>query len=307
MIVDVHTHTPQGGPGATPPPDSAPAQRRADRVPMRPDRPDRSWVTWDEYIAAMAPVDRACVFNIAAPPPGDPHPFGGPDAGSVAYRAAPQVNDQTAALVRAYPEKLIGFMSVHPRDPGMLEEMERARQDLGLRGIKLGPNYQNFDPLGEDAFRLYARAQEMRLPILFHQGTSPVRFADLDYAHPRHIDRVATRFPELRIVLAHLAHPWQIDAIAVIRKHPHVWADVSALHYRPWSYYTSLRLATEWSVLHKLLLGSDFPVATPQETMEAMPHINDILEGTKLPPVPVDELRRVVERDALDALGIGAR
>ena len=217
------------------------------------------------------------------------------------------MNDQTAAVVRAYPEKLIGFMSVHPRDPGMLEEMERCTGQLGMRGIKLGPNYQNFDPLGEDAFRLYARAQELRLPIVFHQGTSPVRFADLDYAHPRHLDRVATRFPELRIVMAHMAHPWQMDCIAVIRKHPHVWADVSALHYRPWSYYTCLRLATEWSVLPKLLFGSDFPVATPQETMEAMPRINDILEGTKLPPVPVDELQRVLERDALGALGCPER
>jgi predicted TIM-barrel fold metal-dependent hydrolase len=131
-----------------------------------------------------------------------------------------------------------------------------------------------------------------------------VRFADLDYAHPRHMDRVATRFPELRIVLAHMAHPWQTDCIAVIRKHPHVWADISALHYRPWSYYTCLRLATEWSVLHKLLFGSDYPVATPRETAEAIPHINDLLEGTKLPRVPVDELQKVVERDALAALGL---
>lgn len=276
----------------------------ADRAPMRPDRPDPAGITWDDYMASMAFVGRACVFNIAAPPAGDPHPQGGPTTGAVAFGAARDVNDQTAALVRANPEKLIGFMSVHPRDPQLLDEMERSTKDLGLRGIKLGPNYQNFDPLGDDAFRLYARAQELCLPILFHQGTSPVRFADLDYAHPRHIDRVATRFPELRIVLAHLAHPWQTDCIAVIRKHPHVWADISALHYRPWSYYTSLRLATEWSVLHKLLFGSDFPVATPQETAEAMPRINDILEGTKLPPVPVDELQAVLERDTLGALGL---
>jgi uncharacterized protein len=301
MIVDVHTHTPQGRPGTSAPEPKAP---RTDRAPMRPDKADRSWVSWEEYMEAMAPVDRACVFNIAAPPPGDPHPFGGPAAGSVLFADAAGVNDQTAAVVRAHPDKLIGFMSVHPRDPKVLEEMDRSRNDLGLRGIKLGPNYQNFDPLGEDAFRVYARAQEMGLPILFHQGTSPVRFADLDYAHPRHMDRVATRFPELRIVLAHLAHPWQIDAIAVIRKHPNVWADMSALHYRPWSYYTSLRLATEWSVLHKLLFGSDFPVATPQETIDAIPHINDILEGTKLPPVPVDDLLAVLERDALGALGL---
>lgn len=272
---------------------------------MRPDRPDPGTVTWDDYLRAMDFVDRAVVFNIAPAPPGDPlQPNAVPPVAGGAAPGAREVNDATAALVKAHPEKLIGFMSVHPRDPQMLDEMDRCVGDLGLRGIKLGPNYQNFDPVGEDAFRLYARAQELRLPILFHQGTSPVRFADLDYAHPRHMDRVATRFPELRIVLAHMAHPWQTDCIAVIRKHPNVWADVSALHYRAWSYYTCLRLATEWAVLPKLLFGSDYPVATPQETAEALPRVNDILEGTKLPPVPVDELLQVVERNSLAALGL---
>jgi predicted TIM-barrel fold metal-dependent hydrolase len=300
MIVDVHTHTPRFRTKA----EAAAAPPRTDRAPMRPDRPDPEAVTWDDYLAAMAYVDRAIVFNIASAPPGDPHPHGGPAAPAVATAPARDVNDQTAALVRAFPQKLIGFLSVHPRDPHALDEIDRAVHDLGLRGIKLGPNYQNFDPLGEDAFRLYRRAAELGLPILFHQGTSPVRFADLDYAHPRHMDRIASRFPDLRIVMAHMGHPWQIDCIAVIRKHPHVWADISALHYRPWSYYNCLRLATEWSVLHKLLFGSDFPVATPQETAEAIPHVNDILEGTKLPRVPVDELQQVVQRNALEALGL---
>ena len=269
---------------------------------MRPDRPDPGAIAWDDYLHAMEFVDRAIVFNIAPPPPGTKNVV--PAAAGGAARTARDVNDATAALVKAHPEKLIGFMSVHPHDPGMLDELERSAGDLGLRGIKLGPNYQNFDPLGEAAYRLYAHAQERHLPILFHQGTSPVRFADLDYAHPRHIDRVATKFPDLPIVLAHMAHPWQTDCIAVIRKHPNVWADISALHYREWSYYTCLRLATEWSVLHKLLFGSDFPVATPRETAEALPHVNDLLEGTKLPRVPVEELEKIVTRDSLGALGL---
>lgn len=269
---------------------------------MRPDKPDPGALTWDDYLRAMEYVDRAVVFNIAPPPAGIENVI--PAAAGGAAKTAREVNDATAAFVKANPQKLIGFMSVHPDDPDMLDEMDRSVGDLGLRGIKLGPNYQNFDPVGEPAFRLYARAQELKLPILFHQGTSPVRFADLDYAHPRHMDRIATTFPDLPVVLAHMAHPWQTDCIAVIRKHPNVWADISALHYREWSYYTCLRLATEWSVLHKLLFGSDYPVATPRETADALPHVNDLLEGTKLPRVPVDELMKIVERDSLDVLGL---
>lgn len=324
MLVDVHTHTPRyrTREEATAATQERERAVRGERVPMRPDRPDPGVVTWDDYLRAMAAVDRAIVFNIAGPPSGDVSASaprhgpsssspgvlsGGPAASGVPEglsRPAREGNDATAALARAFPEKIVGFMSVHPRDPQLLEEIDRCVHDLGLRGIKLGPNYQNFDPLGDEVLRLYARAQELGLPIVFHQGTSPVRFADLDYAHPRHMDRIATRFPTLKVVMAHMGHPWQIDCIAVIRKHPNVYADISALHYRPLSYYQCLRLATEWSVLHKLVFGSDFPVATPQETLDAIPHVNDILEGTKLPPVPVDELLAAVQRDSLGLLGL---
>ena len=55
-----------------------------------------------------------------------------------------------------------------------------GRRTSACAGIKLGLNYQNVDPLGPEAFRIYDYAQAHRLPILFHAGTSPVRFADID-------------------------------------------------------------------------------------------------------------------------------
>ena len=35
--------------------------------------------------------------------------------------------------------------------------------------------------------------------------------------------------PNLVFVMAHLGHPWEGETLAVIRKHPNVWADCSAL------------------------------------------------------------------------------
>lgn len=291
MIIDVHTHTPRHRTAVPPGDDQMNAM-------WRPDQARSTKPTWDGYMQAMAPVDRAIAFNIAT----DPAKAGGDDGGS--QYPAPAVNDDTAAFVHAHPDKLIGFLSVHPHDPGALDEIERSTRELGLRGIKVGPNYQNFDPLGEEARRVFRRAEELGLPVLFHQGTSPVQFADLDYAHPRHIDRLATACPELRMILAHIGHPWQIDCIAVIRKHPHVYADISAQFYRPWSYYNAMRLATEWGVLPKLLFGSDFPVATPQETIDALDTVNDILDGTKLPRVPEEALQEMLHRDSLSLLGL---
>ena len=96
----------------------------------------------------------------------------------------------------------------------------------------------------------------------------------------------------------------QVDCFVVIRKHPNLYADISANFYRPWSYYNAFRHATEWGVLHKLLFGSDFPIATPQETMDALWRVNDVIEGTKLPRVPEEELEKILYRDSFSLLGL---
>jgi predicted TIM-barrel fold metal-dependent hydrolase len=292
MIIDVHSHTPR-----QPPTDSdgitlgqSPGAR------LRPDGDYHPW-TSEAYFKAMEVVDKAIVFDLA----GDPF-----DTRPSSWLLAPECNDLTAAFVAQRPDKLIGFMSVHPRDPQALEEIERCYQDLGLKGIKMGCNFQNFDPNGEEAARVFQRAEEMGLPILFHTGTCKVQFADLDWAHPRHIDRVAMRFPKLKMILAHMSHPWYLDVITVIRKHPNVYADVSGQFYRPWQHYNCMRLAAEWSVFPKMLFASDYPVATPQETMDGMRRVNDLIKGSHLPPVPEDELEEIIHRNSLELLGLEA-
>lgn len=290
MIVDVHTHTPSHI-------DHIPEDEMVINDKWRPDKAVPATRTWADYMKAMEPVDKAIVFGIARMP-------GDEDRLSTSIPWADNVNDATATFVKHAPDKLIGFCSVHPDAPDALEEIERSVHDLGLRGLKLGPNYQRFEPLSPRAKAVYAKAQEMGLPILFHQGTSPVRTAPIRYAHPLIMDEIAMEFPELRIVMAHLGHPWQPDTIVVIRKHPHVYADISGLFYRPWSFYSALRLAVEWDVMHKLLFGSDFPVTTPQETMDALLSVNDVVKGSGLPTIPEEALHAIIHRNSLELLGL---
>jgi len=278
MIVDVHTHTPRYK-------GEVPADKVEINTTWRPDRAVKATSTWEDYIEASEGADKCIVFDIK-------------------MKDEKSCNDRTAEFVRAHPQNLIGFLSVHPEDDDALQEIERGTNELGLKGIKLGPNYQNFEPLSDSAFAVYKRAQTLKLPILFHQGTSPQRSAPLEYAHPLVMDRIAALFPELRIVMAHMGHPWQEDTIAVIRKHPNVFADISGLFYRPWSFYNCMRLATEWDVLHKLLFGSDFPIATVKENIEALRRINEIPSNTGLPKIPEDEIEGIIYRDSLKLLGL---
>jgi predicted TIM-barrel fold metal-dependent hydrolase len=259
----------------------------------RSDRPVVATTTWADHDAAMAPADVSIVFNIAVDDP-------------LAATGLPtdpaRINESTAEFCAAAPGRRIGFMSVHPERPAVLEEVERCCQELGLRGIKLAANYQIFDPLGEPALAVYALAECLGLPILFHQGASPIRDAPLRYAHPLLMDEIAIRFPELRVVMAHVGYPWFQDTLVTIRKHPHVYADVSALCLRRRLCYEALLFATEWGAMDKLLLGSDYPLVTVQETIDGMRDVNAVAEGTRMPRVDEDAIERLIHRDSLSLL-----
>ena len=223
MIIDVHSHTPQFR-------DAVPAENRRLHHTWRPDRSVDSVYSWDDYLEAQKPADKSIVFGVAWAPgeiTGGVNGFNEP--GNVAIG----VNDATAAFANAYPERLIGFMSVHPHDPKALEEIERSRTDLNLRGIKMGANYQVFDPLEARALAIYREAERHGLPILFHIGTSPVRMAPIRYAHPLVVDEIAMRYPKLKIIMAHMGHPWTVDTAVVIRKHPNVYVRLGLPDHHP--------------------------------------------------------------------------
>lgn len=286
MIVDVHTHTPTHV-------DVVPPEEEMSYGGWHDGPPVRTTNTWADYERTLEGADVSIVFNIDTPDPLA-------DVGTPGR--ADRVNDDTADFVRAHSNR-IGFMSVHPQRPDLLDEIDRCIE-LGLVGIKLGANYQRFDPLSEEALCLYSIAEQRGLPILFHQGASPIHQAPLRYAHPLVTDEIAIRHPKLRIVMAHLGHPWTRETVVTVRKHPNVYADCSAVYLRPFMLYEGLTMATEWGVLDKLLFGSDFPVSNPREAFAKLRSVNEIVAGTQMPKVPEEAIEQIIHADALGALGL---
>lgn len=286
MIIDVHTHTPTHE-------DEVPAEEKKVFTGWHSGAPVSTTNSWADYQSGMKAADISIVFNIHVP---DVEKYVGISGD------ATRINDSTAAFVAADRSR-IGFMSVDPNRADYLDEYERAKS-LGLKGIKLGANYQRFDPLGREAFELYRRANKDGLPILFHIGASPIAGAPLKNAHPLTIDEIAIAFPDLKIVMAHIGHPWVRETVAVIRKHPNVYSDVSAIYTRPWMTYEALVMAWEWGAMHKLLFGSDFPITTPDYAMERLRAVNDVVAGTSMPKIPLEKIEGIIHADALSALSL---
>jgi len=251
-------------------------------------RPLDLTVRFDDFITDMEPFDRVVVFGLKGRLTG----YWVPDT-------------FIADFVAQAPEKLVGFAGCDPTQPGYMDELTHAVKDLGLQGLKLGPIYAGFDPRDPRCDPVYAYCQTQGLPVVFHTGTTYNRAAPLGVSRPWLFDDVAIRYPELRMVLAHLGHPWYGECLAVIRKHPHVYADISALFYRPWQFYNMLITAQEYRVTHKLLFGTDYPFAGAQESIDGLRHVNSITGTSGLPHVTDETIDGLLNRDAVALLGIG--
>ena len=213
-------------------------------------------------------------------------------------------NDAIAEYVRAHPDKLIGFMSVDPNQPDALDELERCVADLGLRGIKMSPVYQHFDPSGPEARRIHARAEELGLPIMSHLALSPLPDAPMEWSNPLIYDPVARDFPELKIIVPHMGRPWFHDALVLARKHPNVYVDVSGITACKWWGYQAMAAFHEFGVMPKVLFGSDIPFMTIEGQVDGLRHVNDVVAGTALPKIREEEIEAIIHRDSLDLLGL---
>jgi len=213
------------------------------------------------------------------------------------------VDDQFVAdYVAQNADSLIGFLSLDPTQPNWEDELRFGHRELRLRGIKLMPMYAGFRPDDPKFDPIWQYATLHSLPVLLHTGTTFVSQAPLRDTLPRHLDEVARRFPEVRIVMAHLGHPYEGECIAVIRKHPHVYADISALHYRPFQFYHSLMLVQEYGVWDKLLFGTDYPFTTANATIETLAKINEMFAVTDAGRLDQDSIQRMIHRDTLSLL-----
>lgn len=215
------------------------------------------------------------------------------------------VDDQYVAdYVARDPSHLTGYLSLDPTQDGWQDEMRHGHEELGLKGIKLLPMYAGFGVDDDRLEPMWRYAETHRLPVLLHTGTTFVRQAPLKFTLPRLIEPVAVKHPDIRFVLAHLSHPYEPECVVTIRKHPNVYADISALHYRPWQLYNSLMLVQEYGVWNKVLFGSDYPFTTVNDSIAGLRKLNDMLEGTALPRLNPAEIENLIHRDGFEILGL---
>ncbi|MBQ9941925.1 MAG: amidohydrolase [Christensenellaceae bacterium] len=171
---------------------------------------------------------------------------------------AGHINDFIAAEVAAHPE-FVGFATLHPAMADPQAELERVLK-LGLKGIKLHPDQQQFYIDDPAAMEIYRLAERYKLPVLLHMGDET-----RDYSLPIRLARVLERFADLCVIAAHLGGYRHWEEADRYLGGTNVYFDTSSsLAFLPPEKAADLicRHGT-----HKVLFGTDYPLWHPEEEL----------------------------------------
>ena len=214
-------------------------------------------------------------------------------------------NDYVAAVVRAAPDRFIGFASVNPAFRGRPRRWPSCAgpcSELGLTGLKLYPMYQHWSPADRDlAFPVYEAAGELGIPVMIHQAGSTRIDAALELGRPALLDDIGRCFRDLRVIVAHCGHPWVDEALFLLTKHPNFYGELSYLLAsitRRDLFLLLHRCEPMFVPLEKLFFGTDYPgfLYDPVALAEKVRTVNEEAAAARPRPVPAAQARRPARR-----------
>jgi len=218
-------------------------------------------------------VDLSVVANIAVTP-----------------RSEQKVND--FAIATNDMHRIAALGSVHPASAHAISEIHRLKE-AGIRGIKLHPEYQEFDIDDKAAYPIYETCEQLGLFILFHAGWD-VAYPESRRAYPDRAIRVIRDFPHLKLILAHFGANHAADEVFSTLVGTHAYFDISLV-------YELLTPETVETIIRahgadKILFGTDCPWGNPAK-------VQAILAATTLTDVQKEQ---ICWKNAASLLGISA-
>jgi predicted TIM-barrel fold metal-dependent hydrolase len=163
------------------------------------------------------------------------------------------INNFISEQVKLHPDKFIGFCSLHPdlSQDEIDAEIERAKS-LGLKGIKLHPDFQQFKLDHKKALDMFEVIGD-RLPVLIHTGDVRYKFSS-----PERLVNVMKQFPKLTCIGAHFGGWSEWENAVNLLCDTNAYVDTSSSFY-------SMDKAKAKEIIgryspDRILFGSDYPM-----------------------------------------------
>ena len=156
---------------------------------------------------------------------------------------------------------LVGFGSLHPDYADNARELDRMAE-IGLRGVKLHPDFQKFAIDDPNFYPIYDCIRAHGLPILMHMGDD--RY---DYSHPRRLAKMLADFPGLVVIAAHFGGYQSWDEV------PHYLLELPDLYFDTSSSLAFISRERARGLIDligedRFFFGTDYPMWSPGEELD---------------------------------------
>jgi len=183
------------------------------------------------------------------------------------FNAAFIANERIAELQSRYPKRFIGLAGIDPSNTAhdAVRETERSVKSLGLKGIFVEPGRAlQSNPDDARMYPIYEKCIELDVPCNLMSG--PYAGPDIECSNPLYVDRVATRYPDLKILLGHGGYPYVQEILGVAFKHVNVYVSPDMYVFAPGG--RAYVEAANGSLREQIVYGSAYPLRPLVQTIE---------------------------------------
>ena len=198
-------------------------------------------------------------------------------------------HDYAVDTQRRYPDAILGiWLQIDPRNgaEGVKELQRCIAASKGFVGLAAagGTGFPCNDPVFDPYYDVCIAAGAPVLVFVGHTGAGAGLPGGagivLDLCHPRYVDALAARRPELTIITGRPAWPWQDEMISILLHKPNVFSE---LHGWSPKYLTdSLKREIPRRLKHRIMFGADYPLFTYERLVadwRALGYDEDVLNG----------------------------
>jgi predicted TIM-barrel fold metal-dependent hydrolase len=197
-------------------------------------------------------------------------------------------NELIADLVERHRGRFVPFAGIDVA-AGMagVRAVDHWVRERGFRGVSLRPFMIGLPADDRRYYPIYAKCVELGVPVSIHSSANWTTMRDNDLGHPRHIEVIASDFPELKIIVSHAGYPWVLEAVMLAWKHANVWLELAAHRPKylaqPGTGWEPLLRFGQSTVADKILFGSGWfllgrPPNVVVDEFRALPVAPDVME-----------------------------
>lgn len=169
-------------------------------------------------------------------------------------------------VVRSYHDVFLGAWAYVKPQFGKegVQELERCLKDLNMFGLFVHNIEAGVRSNDRSYYPLYELCAEFKAPVLITVGMSGQAAGrpggggyHLKYTNPMDLDDIAADFPQLLVIAAHPAWPWQDEMIAILLHKSNVFNDLHG--WSPKYFPPELKREINGRLQDRFLFGADYP------------------------------------------------